>query len=192
MLWAENVKSLRHRYPMDCDTHRAFDAQVSGYSFTEYVGVKPGPIGCLADFYDFQACEHPTWRDSDAFFAVAELRLQLVRRLPGAEAAPWGVVDECDIASFAEPTLADPSAGFRAAEAARAAGPLQKIISRSALGAQPLGLRTEGIACPSPTLLVWIGLSTEASTREISTSATVARRAPTRFVHWQARAAATR
>jgi hypothetical protein len=103
MLWEENVKSLRHRYPTDSDAHRAFDAQVSGYSFAEYVGVKPGPIGCLADFYDYQACERPTWRDSDAFLALAELRVQLARRLPGAEAAPWGVTDESDIAIFAEP-----------------------------------------------------------------------------------------
>jgi hypothetical protein len=81
MLWAENVKSLRHRYPTDRDAHRAFDAQVAGYSFTEYVGVKPGPIGRLADFFDHQTCEHPTWRDSDAFFAMIELRVQLARRL---------------------------------------------------------------------------------------------------------------
>jgi hypothetical protein len=118
MLWAENLKSLHHRHPTDRDAHRAYDAQVGEYSFAEYVGVKPGPIGCLADFYDYQACEHPTWRDCDAFFAVAELRVQLARRLPGAGAAPWGVADESDIASFAEPARADPSVGFRAAEAA--------------------------------------------------------------------------
>jgi hypothetical protein len=118
MLWAENVKSLRHRYPTDRDAHRAYDAQVCGYSFTEYVDIKPGPIGRLADFFDYQTCEHPTWRDSDSFFAVSELRVQLVRRLPGADATPWGVVDQCDIASFAEPAFADPSAGFRVAKAA--------------------------------------------------------------------------
>ena len=103
MLWSENVKCLRFRYRTCRDDHRAFDGQVTAYSFTEYGDIKPGPIGCLADFYDYQACEHPNWRDSDAFFAVCELRVELVKRLPDAGNAPWGVADESDIASFAAP-----------------------------------------------------------------------------------------
>ena len=105
MLWSENVKSLRCRYPTDRDEHRAFDREVLAYAFTEYPGVKPGPIGSLADFYDYQTCEHPAWRDSDAFFAMCELRVELVKRLPGAASAPWGVTDATDIAGFAAPTL---------------------------------------------------------------------------------------
>jgi hypothetical protein len=102
MLWAENVKSLRHLYPTERDAHRAFDREVAAYAFTEYRSVKPGPIGHLAEFYAYQTCEHPDWRASDAFFALCELRAELVKRLPGAEDAPWGVADDRDIARFAK------------------------------------------------------------------------------------------
>ena len=101
MLWSENVKSLRSLYPTCRDDHRAFDGQAGAYAFTEYSGIRPGPIGSLADFYDYQACEHSTWRDSDAFFAIAELRVELVKLLPGAGKAPGGVTDEGDIGKFA-------------------------------------------------------------------------------------------
>jgi hypothetical protein len=102
MLWAENVRSLRFRYPTQRDEHRAFDREVLAYAFTEYRGVRPGPIGHLAEFYTYQACEHPDWRASDAFFALCELRAELVKRLPGAEDAPWGVADESDVVRFAK------------------------------------------------------------------------------------------
>ena len=102
LLWGENIKSLRCRYPTDRDAHRAHDCEVEAYAFNEHRGVRPGPIGCLANFYDHQTCEHPAWRDSDAFFAISELRVELVRRLPGAECAPWGVVEASDIASFSD------------------------------------------------------------------------------------------
>jgi len=102
LLWAENVGSLQHRYPTDRDDHRAFDREVSAYVFRCYCNLKPGPIGQLAEFYEYQACEHPDWRASDAFFALCGLRVELVKRLPGADDAPWGVANEADIAYFAK------------------------------------------------------------------------------------------
>jgi hypothetical protein len=101
LLWAENVRSLRHRYPTDRDDHRAFDREVLAYAFTAYRDLKPGLIGRLAEFYEYQTCEHPDWRASDAFFALGELRVELVKLLPGADDAPWGVAEDSDIASFA-------------------------------------------------------------------------------------------
>ena len=101
VLWAENVKSLRHRYPTDRDEHRAFDREVSAYIFTPYHGLKPGPIGRLAEFYEYHTCEHPEWRASDAFFALCGLRVELLNRLPGVDDAPWGVAEDSDIAHFA-------------------------------------------------------------------------------------------
>lgn len=41
ILWSENVKSLRYRYPTDRDDHRAFDREVAAYSFTEYFRHQP-------------------------------------------------------------------------------------------------------------------------------------------------------
>jgi hypothetical protein len=35
MLWAEKLKSLRHRYPTDRGAHRAYDAQLGDYSFAD-------------------------------------------------------------------------------------------------------------------------------------------------------------
>ncbi len=110
ILWSENVKSLRYRYPTDRDDHRAFDREVAAYSFTEYSDISPRPIAHLADFYDYQTCEHPTWRQSDAFFAICELRVELVKRLPGWANAPWGALDPSEIASFAAAGLCAPMA----------------------------------------------------------------------------------
>jgi hypothetical protein len=101
MPWSENVKSLRYRNPTERDEHRDFDRQVQAYAFTEYLDVKPNPIARLAEFYDYQSCEHPSWRESDAFFAICELRVEVLKRLPGMAPAPWGVADESDIGRFA-------------------------------------------------------------------------------------------
>jgi hypothetical protein len=40
--------------------------------------------------YEYQACEHDGWRESDAFAFLEAMRVRLLGRLPGAESASWG------------------------------------------------------------------------------------------------------
>ena len=47
---------------------------------------------------------------SDAFFAICELRVELVKRLPSCANAPWGALDPSEIASFAAAGLCAPMA----------------------------------------------------------------------------------
>jgi hypothetical protein len=43
------------------------------------------------DHYEYQACEHPEWAESEASALVCALRLRILKTLPGYDEAPWGV-----------------------------------------------------------------------------------------------------
>jgi hypothetical protein len=62
MLWSENVKSLRARYPDSNPEYeaerRGQDRDVAAYEFHEYPCVKPAAIAAIADCYEYQTCEH--------------------------------------------------------------------------------------------------------------------------------------
>lgn len=40
--------------------------------------------------YEYQACEHAEWRESDGFAFCEAMRARLLDKLPGAESASWG------------------------------------------------------------------------------------------------------
>jgi hypothetical protein len=94
MLWSENVKSLRARYPESNPEYEAerrdHDRDVAGYGFREYPGVKPAAIAAIADCYEHQTCEHGSWAQSDAYIAIASLRARLVRLLLRLRRRPLG------------------------------------------------------------------------------------------------------
>ena len=54
------------------------------------------PVSTTADVakqvghYEYQACEHADWRESDGFAFVEAMRERLLDKLPGAENASWG------------------------------------------------------------------------------------------------------
>jgi len=106
MLWSENVKSLRARYPDSNPEYEAErrdqDRDVAAYKFQEYPGVKPAAIAAIADCYEYQTCEHAGWAQSDAYIAIASLRARLVRLLPGYDDAPWRITEPEDIAQVVD------------------------------------------------------------------------------------------
>lgn len=86
VLLAENVKSVNHRY--------SDDDPAPSYEFTRLRG-NPTPVQLLGMLhgYEYQACEHPDWRNSEAYAIVRRLERLAMRRLPGYDDAPWTVSD---------------------------------------------------------------------------------------------------
>ena len=83
MLADENAASVAHRYdepPEPVAYHHTF-AQPR----------PPVEILKALDCYEYQSCEHPGWPESSAFAFCASLRSRMINRLPGYEAAPWGI-----------------------------------------------------------------------------------------------------
>ena len=98
MLWRENMRSLEALYGGGAPDEDA----VEGYAWSR---TTPGRYGVMAlqeivrvlkaiDCYEYQSCEHGDWRTSEAREFCRMLRNSLISRLPGYDAAPWGIEDE--------------------------------------------------------------------------------------------------
>lgn len=91
MLVSENVESVWYRYPDD-RTINDLPGPTDKSDLMEY-RYQPGrrltvPEALVAlSGYEYQSCEHPGWRDSEAHSYVEWLRAGLIRRVPGYDAA---------------------------------------------------------------------------------------------------------
>jgi hypothetical protein len=96
MLWTENVRSIHARYPDTleggtypgpCDFTpedvMGYTWPMSGRQLTAIEGLK------ALDGYEYQACEHAEWPDSEAYRFCDALRRALVSCLPGYSEASW-------------------------------------------------------------------------------------------------------
>ena len=87
MLWAQNVTSVNYRYSEDEleDFYQA-PADLLWRVQAARARLDParvlGAIGC----YEYQSCEGPGWRESEAYQYVEALRRVWIRRLPGYRA----------------------------------------------------------------------------------------------------------
>ena len=85
-LLAENRASVNHRYDED-----EIEAP---YVFTEYAGrINPVAILSALACYEYQSCEHPGWKTSEAHDFCQALTRKMIRMLPGYDAAPWEITD---------------------------------------------------------------------------------------------------
>lgn len=100
MLWQENVESVAKRYPNDKDGERPGPCGLTMIEVMAYkwepiskngIPVYIEPIAALKalDGYEYQACEHDEWEASEAKAFCDAMRGNLIRRLPGYDAAPW-------------------------------------------------------------------------------------------------------
>lgn len=94
MLLAENIASVAHRYADD--TFDELPGPVRKTRVEDYRYRYPGrfdPVTLLKaiDCYAYQSCEHPRWAYSKANAFCCALRRRLIARLPGYDAAPWGI-----------------------------------------------------------------------------------------------------
>ena len=95
MLWAENLQSVSERYPDDHSGERPgrvglADADILAYEFTpQAYHVTPVEALKALACYEYQACEHDEWDQSEAKDFCESLRHALINALPGYEEAPW-------------------------------------------------------------------------------------------------------
>lgn len=90
LLVAENRRSVNHRY--------AEDEIEEPYEFTEYAGTF-NPVAILAAIscYEYQACEHPEWKTSEAKSFCDALRMQTIHDLPGYNSFHGHVTDASQV-----------------------------------------------------------------------------------------------
>lgn len=108
ILVGENVASVSYRYsepgrtpyygaeaaagmdtltdlPGPCDAY-----YVAPYEYEDpHYTLTPAEVFAAIDCLDYQSCEHPVWRKSDAFAFCEALRDAYCRRVPGYSDAPW-------------------------------------------------------------------------------------------------------
>ena len=96
MLWQENVMSVVHRYPNslnDLPGPVDFDAEM----VLTYTSERPARMLTATealkaiDGYEYQSCEHPEWKDSQARAFCDALRRRLISTLPGYDEAAWEI-----------------------------------------------------------------------------------------------------
>ncbi len=101
----ENLSSIHYRYPDTIENPDATPGPIEQYWLTEYEYDDPQidltivEDFCLLDCYEYQSCEHPEWRDSEAFKLVDSIRGSLIHRLPGYDQVPWSF-DRDDLAKL--------------------------------------------------------------------------------------------
>jgi hypothetical protein len=85
----ENYRSVHHRYH---DRAADYFGTPPTYKFRS-VAKLPGAVAMLklCDCYAYQACETDDWEDSVACKLVAAIRDHASRKVPGYDAAPWGI-----------------------------------------------------------------------------------------------------
>jgi hypothetical protein len=89
-LLAENRASVNWRYDEE-----EIEAP---YVFTEYAGqFNPVAILSAINCYEYQSCEHPGWKTSEAHAFCEALRSRMIHMLPGYENAPWEVSDPAQV-----------------------------------------------------------------------------------------------
>jgi len=86
ILWRENMYSLQARYGNAID-----EELIQSYSYT-----RPQTLTIVTIFksiacYEYQSCEHDSWKMSKAYKYCKDIAEGLISCLPGYEEAPWGI-----------------------------------------------------------------------------------------------------
>lgn len=101
MLLRENERSIMYRYPDTATPEGApiFDrmpgpidyAGADAYAFPVSSFPMPDPVHVLKILacFEYQACEHPAWRDSEAYGFCRSITNRLHAMLPGYNTGPW-------------------------------------------------------------------------------------------------------
>lgn len=98
MLWLENLASVAARYPHDASGERPgpydlTDEAISAYTYdrsTPYY--EPVQVLKALACYEYQSCEHPGWKRSEARRFCEALRHKMINALPGYDAADWEIL----------------------------------------------------------------------------------------------------
>ncbi|MGF6227973.1 hypothetical protein QFZ27_001928 [Inquilinus ginsengisoli] len=89
MLWAENVRSVIHRYRLSGTEEAAeYESAVEAYRFawrTVPLGRAAKRLAC----FEYQACECDDWEESLAYDFGSQMTRALIAKFPGYAEAPW-------------------------------------------------------------------------------------------------------
>jgi len=99
-LAAQNIRSVATRYPGDKDGERpgpcmgAQEIMDEAARIADAMCIRPPQLSTVAylkmcDCYEYQACETPDWRETDAHHQIMWIRKALIREMPGYDDAPW-------------------------------------------------------------------------------------------------------
>jgi hypothetical protein len=93
MLWRENMASMLARYGDAIDEKVLADYHYDPVSAGVLIGREFGPVYFIKAIhcYRYQSCEHDGWESSRSADYCKRLEQMLVHRLPGYDAAPWGI-----------------------------------------------------------------------------------------------------
>jgi hypothetical protein len=95
LLVRENLSSIHYRYPDTVRNPENTPGPEERYWEKEYVYQRPARVPNVIEAfkinecYEYQACEHPGWKTSEAKKICDKLRAVLILALPGYNAAPW-------------------------------------------------------------------------------------------------------
>ena len=78
----ENYRSVNYRYDEDSQPHE--------FKYTPRRSFTPVEIVKLCDCYNYQTCETPDYKHTEAWAIVNALRERAIHRLAGYDDAPWG------------------------------------------------------------------------------------------------------
>jgi hypothetical protein len=101
-LWRENVVSVAYRYqdsahdslpgPIDFKESDATEYQFPTAEFHR-PALSPVEVLKACDGLDYQSCEHPGWKTSEAKRFLDAIRDAAIKTLPGYEEATWDIRD---------------------------------------------------------------------------------------------------
>lgn len=105
MLLAECVKSVAYRYSDTRDEDLpGWSVRPETYRFRTPRVFKPEELLNALDSYEYQSCEHPDWRESQAFAFCQALRDRLIGELPAYRAATTWDIEEDDSRPYPLPS----------------------------------------------------------------------------------------
>ena len=94
LLWDENVISVAHRYGREDDLPGVETERPYVYVHGSLYAARPIALAQLfkaVHCYEYQSCEHGSWRDSAAWAFCEALKDRAATEVPGYEEAAWGV-----------------------------------------------------------------------------------------------------
>jgi hypothetical protein len=141
MLWAENAISIKARY--GDNNPECFDYT---YTPTARPALPAVVIIKALDCLEYQSCEHDSYYASEAYALLRQLRDNAAARVPGYDAAPWGIDEEWRPGE----TQAEMFARLRAAE--QAATPATPPAALKQAEDHPFIVGGPEIAAPEPAM----------------------------------------
>ena len=91
LLAAENVRSLRHRYPKDSYEAEEGTPDAAAIARWREAPLSPGAMLKALACFDYQSCETDDYRQTPAAALVERMRTDAINKCPGFEEAEWAI-----------------------------------------------------------------------------------------------------